>query len=401
MNHRCQSLFGAVFFLFITVTLDAYAQGGASKSIEDIKFLPITLQEYLVQVESNSAAIGAKKLAVESTKAQRPFMSTPNINPSLTYSRGSYYNATPYSPYVAPGSNTLTLSGTIEGWGKRTARTNFSDAEILRNESELNSIVKAARVDAVFAYLDTLRVKIIYDSYENAIRKLVAKKEKVQAEPLITAQKNSANDLKYFAYTMGVFAGNSSADLLEPSGNLNAFTPREFKAQVLVEQALNKRADILYFNDAVKSAQASFELAKKNRNINLSPSVWLSQTPPYTSSGTEYNRSESFGFSVSMPIPTNLLFDGELVQEANNKLTLELFLKDLKTRVIAEVNQALMQYQFAKTKLAEEEKDYAQVAKANSDNSAKSIILMRDKLMWLLPCCTKPCVWSLIALKWC
>lgn len=379
MNHRCQSLFGAVFFLFITVTLDAYAQGGASKSIEDIKFLPITLQEYLVQVESNSAAIGAKKLAVESTKAQRPFMSTPNINPSLTYSRGSYYNATPYSPYVAPGSNTLTLSGTIEGWGKRTARTNFSDAEILRNESELNSIVKAARVDAVFAYLDTLRVKIIYDSYENAIRKLVAKKEKVQAEPLITAQKNSANDLKYFAYTMGVFAGNSSADLLEPSGNLNAFTPREFKAQVLVEQALNKRADILYFNDAVKSAQASFELAKKNRNINLSPSVWLSQTPPYTSSGTEYNRSESFGFSVSMPIPTNLLFDGELVQEANNKLTLELFLKDLKTRVIAEVNQALMQYQFAKTKLAEEEKDYAQVAKANSDNSAKSIILMRDK----------------------
>jgi hypothetical protein len=379
MSHRCQSLSKAVFFIFTAVTLNAYAQSGLSKGVDDVKYVPITLQEYLVQVESNSAAVGAKKLAVESTKAQRPFMSTPNINPSLTYSRGSYYNATPYSPYVAPGSNTLTLSGTIEGWGKRTARTNFSDAEILRNESELNSIVKAARVDAVFAYLDTLRVKKIYDSYNNAIRKLVAKKEKAQAEPLITAQKNSANDLKYFAYTMGVFAGNSSADLLEPSGNLNAFTPREYKAQVLVEHALNQRADILYFNDAIKSAQASFELAKKNRNINLSPSVWLSQTPPYTSSGTEYNRSESFGFSVSMPIPTNLLFDGELVQEANNKLTLELFLKDLKTRVIAEVNQALMQYQFAKTKLADEEKDYAQVAKANSDNSAKSIILMRDK----------------------
>ena len=379
MSHRCQSLSKAVFFIFTAVTLNAYAQSGLSKGVDDVKYVPIALQEYLVQVESNSAAVGAKKLAVESTKAQRPFMSTPNINPSLTYSRGSYYNATPYSPYVAPGSNTLTLSGTIEGWGKRTARTNFSDAEILRNESELNSIVKAARVDAVFAYLDTLRVKKIYDSYNNAISKLVAKKEKAQAEPLITAQKNSANDLKYFAYTMGVFAGNSSADLLEPSGNLNAFTPREYKAQVLVEQALNQRADILYFNDAIKSAQASFELAKKNRNINLSPSVWLSQTPPYTSSGTEYNRSESFGFSVSRPIPKNLLFDGELVQEANNKLTLELFLKDLKTRVIAEVNQALMQYQFAKTKLADEEKDYAQVAKANSDNSAKSIILMRDK----------------------
>jgi glutaredoxin-related protein len=135
----------------------------------------------------------------------------------------------------------------------------------------------------------------------------------------------------------------------------------------------------LYFNDAIKSAQASFELAKKNRNINLSPSIWLSQTPSYDSSGTQYNKTESYGFSLTIPIPTNLLFDGELVQEANNKLTLELFLKDLKTRVIAEVNQALMQYQFAKTKLADEEKDYAQVAKANSANSAKSIILMRDK----------------------
>jgi len=379
MNHIHQSLYKSVFFLLTTVTLNIYAQSGASKSADDVKYVPITLQEYLVQVESNSAAVGAKKLAVETTKAQRPYMVTPNINPSLTYSRGSYYNATPYSPYVAPGSNTLTLSGTIEGWGKRTARSNFSDAEILRNESELSSIVKATRVDAVFAYLDTLRVKKIYDSYENAIRKLVAKKEKAQAEPLITAQLNSANDLKYFAYTMGVFAGNSSAVLLEPSGNLNTFKPREFKAQILVEQALNQRADILYFNDAIKSAEASLELAKKNRNINLSPSIWLSQTPPYSSSGTDYKRSESFGFSVTMPIPTNLLFDGELVQEANNKLSLELFLKDLKTRVIAEVNQALMQYQFAKTKLADAEKDYAQVAKSNSDNSAKSIILMRDK----------------------
>jgi hypothetical protein len=125
-------------------------------------------------------------------------------------------------------------------------------------------------------------------------------------------------------------------------------------------------------------------MAKKNRNINLSPSIWLSQTPPYSSSGTDYKRTEAFGFSVTVPIPTNLLFDGELVQESNNKLSLELYLKDLKTRVIAEVNQALMQYQFAKTKLADEEKDYAQSVKDNSDNSAKSIILMRDKEVELL-----------------
>ena len=80
-----------------------------------------------------------------------------------------------------------------------------------------------------------------------------------------------------------------------------------------------------------------------------------------------------------MPIPTNLLFDGELVQEANNKLSLEAYLRDLKARAIAEVNQALMQYNFAKNKLQDEVADYAATAKINSGNSAKSIILMRDK----------------------
>jgi len=354
-----------------------YAQ--SNSSIDGQIYRPISLDEYLSQVESNSGTITAKKLTVASVVAQQPYMSTPHIFPSFTYSRGSYYSQVPYTPYVSPGSNTYSLSGTIEGWGKRSARADYSAAEVQRNEAELNSIVKATRGDAAFAFLDTLRIRKLYSSYQVAIDKLNAIKAKTDAQSLAASQKNTANDLKYFAYTMGTFLSNSSPNLYEPIGDLEKIKVRDFKVSTLVEQAHSQRADILYFNEALKSADASLELAKKNRNINLSPSVWLSQTPQYVSSGTQYGNTQAYGFSVTMPIPTNLLFDGELVQEANNKLSLEAYLRDLKARASAEVNQALMQYSFAKNKLQDEVANYANTAKTNSGNSAKSIILMRDK----------------------
>jgi outer membrane protein TolC len=333
----------------------------------------------LEQVESNSGVIVAKKLSLDSVKAQRPYMVTPNVNPSLTYSRGSYYNQVPYSPYVSPGSNTLSLSGTIEGWGKRTARSNYSDAQIQSTQADMESTVKSIRADAAFAYLDTLRIKKLFDSYQIAIKKLELMKDSTGVTSLKEAQKNTANDLKYFSYTMGIYSNNETNELIEPLGNLSKVKTTDFKARELIDRALSQRADVLYFKEAIKTADASLEMAKKNRNINLSPSVWVSQTPQYVSSGTQYGQTQAYGFSVTMPIPTNLLFDGEIVQEANNKTTLEAYLRDLNGRIIAEVNQGLMQYNFAKIKLIDTEKSFADSVKQYQTKNAKSIIYLRDQ----------------------
>ena len=367
------------FVLFIPVFYIGIASAQTSNVIDGTKYRPLSLDAYLEQVESNSGAIVAKKLSLDSIKAQRPYMVTPNINPSLTYSRGSYYSQVPYSPYVSPGSNTLSLSGTIEGWGKRSARADYSAAQIQSTQADVDSTVKSMRADAAFAYLDTLRIKKLFDSYQDAIKKLELIKDSAGVASLKEAQKNTASDLKYFSYTMGIYSNNETNDLIEPIGNLNKIKAIDFKSRELIDRALTQRADVLYFKEAIKTADASLEMAKKNRNINFSPSVWVSQTPQYVSSGTQYGQTQAYGFSVSMPIPTNLLFDGDLVQEANNKTTLEVYLRDLNGRIVAEVNQGLMQYNFAKIKLIDSEKSYSDSVKQYKTKNAKSIIYLRDQ----------------------
>jgi cobalt-zinc-cadmium efflux system outer membrane protein len=367
-------------FIFLSCFLFIFNANAQNLNVIDgTKYRPLSLDAYLEQVESNSGAIVAKKLSLDSIKAQRPYMVTPNINPSLTYSRGAYYSQVPYTPYVSPNSDTVSLSGTIEGWGKRTARSNYSAAQIQSTQADVDSTVKSIRADAAFAYFDTLRIKKLFDSYQDAIKKLELIKDSAGVASLKEAQKNTANDLKYFSYTMGIYSNNEANDLIAPLGNLNKIKTVDFKSKDLIDRALTQRADILYFKEAIKTAAASLELAKKNRNINLSPTVWVSQTPSYESSGTQYGMTQAYGFSLSIPIPTNLLFDGDLIQEANNKTTLEAYLRDLNGRIIAEVSQGLMQYNFAKTKLIDTEKSYANSVKQYQTRNAKSIIYLREQ----------------------
>ena len=377
-HHKIHIQFKLVALLaFATIQSVSHAQ--THSSIDGQSYRPISLEEFLGQVESTSGAITAKKLSADSVSAQKSYMSTPNINPSFTYSRGAYTGHQPYSTYVSPGSNTYSLSATIEGWGKRSARSAYNAAEIERTQADLDSTVKLMRGDAAFAYFDTLRLVKLYSSYQKTIDKLKTLKASSSSDTLLDAQKNTISDLKYFAYTMGAFVGNSSETLLEPTGNLEKINTRDFKVGTLLEQALSQRVDLIYLNQAVNSANAALELAKKNRNVNLSPSVWVAQTPPYSSSGTDYSFTSTYGFSVTVPIPTNLLFDNDLVQAVNDRDTLNAYLRDLKARVVAEVNQALMQYKLAKSKLEDEQKDYATSLKSNSNSTAASILFMRGK----------------------
>lgn len=367
-------------FIFLILTFCvSVASAQTSNTVDAAKFRPISLDAYLESVESNSGAITAKRLSLDSVKAQRPYMVTPNINPSLTYSRGAYYAQVPYSPYVSPSSNTLSLSGTIEGSGKRSARADYSAAQIQSTQTDLESAVKSVRADATFAYLDALRIKKLFDSYQVAIKKLELIKNSAGVTLLKEAQKNTVNDLRYFSYSMGIYSNNDANDLLEPIGDVRKIKTFDFKSRELIDRALSQRADILSLQEAIKTADASLRLAKKNRNMNFSPSLWVSQTPKYVSSGNEYSQTVAYGFSVSIPLPTNLLFDGELVQEANNKTTLEGYLRDLNSRIVAEVNQGLMQYDFAKSKLIDIQKSYSESVKKYQANNSTSIIALRDR----------------------
>lgn len=62
----------------------------ATIKVEGASLKPITLRDYLSQVQQSNAFLSTKKLAVESSVAMEESMGAANINPSFTLSRGSF-----------------------------------------------------------------------------------------------------------------------------------------------------------------------------------------------------------------------------------------------------------------------------------------------------------------------
>ena len=139
------------------------------------------------------------------------------------------------------------------------------------------------------------------------------------------------------------------------------------------------KSHLMALQESIKSASANLELTKKNRNIDISPNVWMSTTPPYVSSSTQYNSTLAYGFGVSIPIPVHLVYDADVVQAANNKTSSESYLNDLKAKVVTEVNQAYLQYDFAKKKFEAAKSAYDAAVKSLNNSNVRSIINLRDR----------------------
>ena len=369
---------------FNLLMISMHAQASDANNAGNMNYRPAELSEYLSLVSANNGSIHSKRYAISSAIAQKDIMSAPNFNAFMSFSRGSYFTQVPYTPYESPKSNTVSLTGTIEGFGKRAARTQLSILDIERNQIELELTEKSIQKDAAFVYVDTLRFKLILESIQVALKKLNPIKDSQEIDILNLAQKGATRDLQYFAYTMGAYTNKTSGVLMIPAGNIEKVQTQDFQINDLIDKALSNRIDILNLKGAIRSAEASYELAKKNRNINITPSVWLSQTPAYIANGNEYKKTVAYGFSINVPIPTHLLHDGELIQEANNKLSLEASLNDLQSKVVAEVNQAFMQYEDSKIKLLEEEVSFKDGLHQSTESFAKDILANREAMANLI-----------------
>jgi len=377
----------ALFF----ITTFAFSQSG---QIGGVQYVPITLDNFISQIDGSNVNILAKRRIVDTVAAQQTPMSTFNVSPSMSLTRGSSYlpgqapsslTSGVVSPTTTPQSTTISLSGTIEGWGKRAARSDYYAAELDRNAVELESLKNAIKMDAAYSFLDALRYKLAFNSFQNAIVKLKNLKADQAADNMSRDQFNAANDLKYYSYAMTTFLSKGQVGLLEPVANIDTVSARQFDLGSLIESATKNRGDVQSLVKSVKSAEMSLELARKNRNMSVTPSVWVSRTPGYDYSTPVYeNKTTATGFSLSIPLPTNLLFNADLVEAANTLSNAQDYLDDLKVRVAVEVNQAYMQYGYAVDKLNAAQSDYAYAQKNNSANNVDAVFNLREREGFLI-----------------
>ena len=371
--------------LGLVLVVPAFAQDADAFKLDDVTLRPVKFNEFVAQVKESNTWIRTKKLANESTASWQQSMSAYNLNPSFSYSRGTFYaqaptDATPDRAYISnrsPQSGTFSLSGNIEGRGKQDARKEFSGTELARQSVDLGAMVYGVEVDSAFLFLDALRVKnlwLVKHKAQTELEKMGNPDLKLAIDDYKQFKTDQANDFKYFSLGMASFLGKPSNVLPDPTAELSV-APRDFDVRSLVDNARRSRPDILSLEAAFNVAKAGDVLAQKNRNLDYNVSVYGTDTPGYvgTYSGysTTYERGISYGFSVTVPIPISQLYDADLVAAKNARLQAEIMLEDAKNRVYFEVNQALLQFNSAKTKLQtalDNQKNLADKKMANLDD---------------------------------
>jgi outer membrane protein TolC len=337
----------------------------------------VNLGNYLNEIHQENASLKIRRLNIVSAEASAKDAGMPYLSPILTYVRGSLYTQVPYSGYTNPASNTLGAMVTIEGWGKRSAREAQAQADAKRKLAEMITESKVIETEAIFNYIDALRAKLLWQSYQEAIDSLKQFRNggsSYEAE-FISAQKILANDLKFYSYGMLNYLGKSDLELILPSGTLN-MEPQNFKVEELIAHAQENRADVTSGKAAIESAAANLEVIKTSKNIDFLPGVYYTQTPPYSSGGTNYSTQQAFSLLLNVPLGNGFLINSDITTAANSQAELEVGLMATKVKIVTEINQTYLQYQSAKERLELAKKAFN---KANiNKNSLQGILRFRD-----------------------
>ncbi|MBU3622132.1 TolC family protein [Polynucleobacter sp. AP-Latsch-80-C2] len=140
------------------------------------------------------------------------------------------------------------------------------------------------------------------------------------------------------------------------------------------------RTDILILNAAMNSAEKNINMVKANRNWDVQPLVSYTTTPQYNSSGFTYTPQNGISAGLLIPIPVNnYLQNADIVQASNQRVGLELQIKDLKAQIEVQVMQALLQYESAKSILAQANEAFSIASKVSDQSSSKGVMAIRDK----------------------
>jgi outer membrane protein TolC len=345
-------------------------------TVEGSNLYSTSLNDFLSKVTESNAILSTKKLGVANALAMKDMMSIPNINPSFTLSRGSYNLKFPAQNYLtygawggyatSPQSNTYTFSGTIEGWGKRQSRIEYAESEV--NKAQIDSALTLKDVEgiAAFGYIDVLRLKLIWQAIQNSNNLITAYKDSESEAALLNhaaIQRSIVGDFKYMALSLNSIIGVGSNDLPNPVGTLNV-APRNYSQSEFNREDFEKRSDLINARAALKAAEASIDLTKKSRRIDISASAWFNEVPAYTSASLgQMDTAQTSGVSLTFPIPVANLSNGALIQASNNKTQIEILIKDTLARASVEANQQLITYNASKVRLLD--------AQALRDTTAK------------------------------
>jgi outer membrane protein TolC len=389
--------------IFLTVWISIALVTFSIASATELKHTPITLQQYLEVVRQNNAVIGSAALDVQNATANKVSQSLYQLNPSVSYARGNYHNQRAYGSDASPVSSTYGLSFTIEGWGKRGARENLAQAQTDASVIQLEQTKSNVELNAIFAYIDTLRLNLMLKSLREAslkLKSLPMNMKAADAQRFIDGQKaNMEEDLAFTSLNLLNYSGGAIQGHPAPTGALN-FPVQNYKVEELVAQGQSQRIEILSLESSIDMADKNITLTKQNRNINVYPYISQTRIPQYqytngasyalpaigtlpaqtiTNPGTTYSAANTISAGITIPIPiTNYLQNADIVTAANQKLSYEMQLKDLKEQIRVQVLQASLRYRASARRLERAQEEHRNQVMNPNKNPVLAVMDLRD-----------------------
>ena len=373
-------------------------------STAELKPTPISLQQYLDIVRQNNALIGSAALDLQNASANKVSQSLYQLNPSISYARGNYHNQTAYANDESPVSSSYGLSFTIEGWGKRSAREKLAQAQIESSTLQMEQTKNNVELNAIYAYIDTLRLSMMIKSFNDALLKLKTLPMNAKVADahrfLNTQRDNMEEDFAFTSLNLLNYSGGAIQGQPAPRGVLN-IPIQDYKVEELVAQGQSQRMEVLNLESSIEVADKNMTLTMQNRNVNVQPYISQTRTPQYkysngtsyslpaigplpaqtfTNSGTTYTAANTLSVGVSIPIPiTNYLQNADIVTAANQKLSYEMQLKDLKEQIRVQVHQASLRYRASVRRLEHVQEEYREVVQSPKKNPLHAVMDLRDK----------------------
>jgi outer membrane protein TolC len=373
-------------------------------STEELKPTPISLQQYLDIVKQNNALIGSAALDLQNASANKVSQSLYQLNPSISYARGNYHNQKAYATDYSPVSSSYGLSFTIEGWGKRGAREKLAQAQIESSALQMEQTKSNVELNAIYAYIDALRLSMLIKSFNDALLKLKSlpmNTKVADAQRFLSIQRaNMEEDFAFTSLNLLNYSGGAIQGQPAPKGALN-MPIQDYKVDELVAQGQSQRIEVLNLESSIEVADKNMTLTMQNRNVNIQPYISQTRIPQYkynndvsyslpaigplpaqtiTNSGTTYTAANTLTVGVSIPIPiTNYLQNADIVTAANQKLSYEMQLKDLKEQIRVQVLQASLRYRASVRRLEHVQEEYRNEVQSPNKNPFHAVMDLRDK----------------------
>ncbi|UCJ06287.1 TolC family protein [Chitinophaga pendula] len=224
-----------------------------------------------------------------------------------------------------------TLNYTLELGGKRRARIQLANNQLLLVQYQLQDYFQRLRAEATLAYLEAIKQqRLLYvnmDSY-NTMRRLAvadsvrfrlgaimasdARQSKLEAGVMLNDVYAGAAELKGALVSLQLLLGSTVRDTFYmPVGDPRGFD-REYGLEALITEGLNNRADLLAARQQQAVAQRALRVAKANRVIDLGLGAGFTSNAEATNEIAPTPAYKAYTAGISVPIKLSNRYKGEL-----------------------------------------------------------------------------------------